>query len=421
MSPSRRIVLMGVGAGGLAAGAAAAAPASRPGSAEDPAEDQARLHAMLERYDGFGSKASGGPGDEACGAWLEETLTGWGYACRRQPFNVPWFEARQAALTSGDATAPVIPQAIVVTTGATGVTAPLRLASGHGDLTGAIAMLVLPYKRWAALADPQVAKPLADAFARGAVAAILVTAGPTGEAVALNVTTHKPGFERPVAILAPRDAKAFIAAAELGRPGTLVVDGQGGQRNAFNLIARLDRKAARTLILSTPRSGWFRCAAERGSGLAVWLSLARWLARGQQGVNIELLATSGHEYEYLGGEHYLAQARRRRSPAYGCMSAPAPRPGTGMNSARCCALCRARTASAFSPPPPISWPPCAPPSKASQDWKPPMSPTGPPLAASSSMSSTPATRPLSASMAGTAISTRKATICAASRPASSPR
>jgi len=308
MSPSRRIVLMGVGAGGLAAGAAAAAPASRPGSAEDPAEDQARLHAMLERYDGFGSKASGGPGDEACGAWLEETLTGWGYACRRQPFNVPWFEARQAALTSGDATAPVIPQAIVVTTGATGVTAPLRLASGHGDLTGAIAMLVLPYKRWAALADPQVAKPLADAFARGAVAAILVTAGPTGEAVALNVTTHKPGFERPVAILAPRDAKAFIAAAELGRPGTLVVDGQGGQRNAFNLIARLDRKAARTLILSTPRSGWFRCAAERGSGLAVWLSLARWLARGQQGVNIELLATSGHEYEYLGGEHYLAQA-----------------------------------------------------------------------------------------------------------------
>ena len=40
-------------------------------------------------------------------------------------------------------------------------------------------------------------------------------------------------------------------------------------------------------------------------------------ALGQQGVNIELLATSGHEYEYLGGEHYLAQA---------------PAPGAGQQS-----------------------------------------------------------------------------------------
>jgi hypothetical protein len=211
-------------------------------------------------------------------------------------------------LSSGGAQASVLPQAIVTPTSADGLTTPMRLASAPGDLSGAIAVLALPYKRWAAIADPQVAVPLADAFARGAAAAILVTTGPTGHAIALNVTTHTPGFGRPVAILAPKDAKPFLAAAAQGQPGTLIIDGEGGIRSAFNLVGRIDRHAQKTVIVSTPRSGWFHCAAERGSGLAVWLSQARWLSRADHGVNIQVVATSGHEYAYLGGEQYLSLA-----------------------------------------------------------------------------------------------------------------
>jgi hypothetical protein len=137
---------------------------------------------------------------------------------------------------------------------------------------------------------------------------VLVTTGPTREAIALNVTTRRPGFDKPVVILAPKDAAPFVAAAEVGGPAKLVVEGRGGRterRSAYNLIGRLHRKAEKTLILSTPRSGWFGCAAERGSGLAVWLSLAEWVARTNHPVNVELVATSGHEYEYMGGELYL--------------------------------------------------------------------------------------------------------------------
>ncbi|MGZ6019728.1 MAG: hypothetical protein ACXWKO_13755 [Phenylobacterium sp.] len=304
MTPSRRGLLGGAGLLGLAAGTPAAAA-----GAQAPAE--AALQATLERYHGFGVKASGGPGDRACGAWLEGELGKRGYACRRLAFEVPFFEARQASLSCGEAKAGVIPQAIVAPTGPNGLSAPLRPAEGGQDLKGAIALVSLPFKRWAALADPQVARPLADAVRRGAAGVVLVTNGPTGEAIALNVSTHRPSVERPVAILAPRDAQPFLAAAAEGRTATLTLDGEGGgtaRRPAFDLIARLDRKATRTLVISTPRSGWFGCAAERGSGLAVWLHLARWLARTDQGVNVELLATSGHEYEYLGGELYIAQA-----------------------------------------------------------------------------------------------------------------
>jgi hypothetical protein len=300
MTPSRRGFIEGAGLLGLAAASPAVAQA----------EGSASLQALLERYAGFGDKASGGAGDTASGVWLEQLLGQYGYTTHRQVFDVPFFEARQATLSSGESQAIVIPQAIVATTGAQGLTAPLRLASHEGDLTGAIALAILPYKRWAALGDPQASQPLADAIRRGAAGVVLVTTGPTGEAIALNVSTHRPTIDRPVVILAPKDADAFVKAAAQGQTGTLVVDGQGGgqaRRPAFNLIARLDRGAAKTIIVSTPRSGWFGCAAERGSGLVVWLSLAQWLARANPGVNIELLATSGHEYDYLGGEHYLAE------------------------------------------------------------------------------------------------------------------
>jgi hypothetical protein len=208
---------------------------------------------------------------------------------------------------SGSAQASVIPQAIVQPTGPGGVTGPLRLADRTGDLTGAIALIVLPFKRWGGISDPQVARPVADALKRGAIAVVAITVGPTGEAIALNTSPDKPPFDRPVVILAPKDAQGFLAAAADGKPATLTVDGKGGRRAAWNLIARLDRKAPKTLILSTPRSGWFTCAAERGSGLAAWLSLAHWLAAMPHGVNVELLATSGHEYTYFGGERYLRE------------------------------------------------------------------------------------------------------------------
>jgi len=303
MIASRRGFIRGTSLLSLAAATSAAATEAQPA-------DAAALQSMLERYAAFGDKASGGDGDTTCGLWLERSLRQSGYACRRQTFEVPFFEIARARLTCGEAGADVVPQAIVTATGPQGLTAPLRMAS-DAQLLGAIALIVLPYKRWASLGDPQAAQPLTDALRRGAAGIVAVTTGPSGEAIALNVSARRPAIDRPVAILAPKDAQPFLDAARRGATATLTLDGKGGgaqRRPAFNLIARLDRRAAKTLVLSTPRSGWFGCAAERGSGLAVWLSLAQWLAQRDLGLNVELLATSGHEYDYLGGEHYLAES-----------------------------------------------------------------------------------------------------------------
>jgi hypothetical protein len=289
-SGGSRRALLGASASLLAAPAVASGEGSR----------EAEAQRILERYYGFGDKASGGPGDTACGAWIEGELKRLGYEVERQPFETPAYEG-DATLTAGPAKAALIPQAWVVPTPAEGISGRLRLSGGSDG----IALLVLPHARWST-AKGEVERRVQQAIKQGAEAVILVTTGPTGEAIALNTPVTKALFDRPVAILAPRDADPFLRAAAQDGLATLRMTGRSFRRPAFNVTATARRSPhGRWLVLSTPRSGWFGCVGERGTGLAVWLMLAQWASRARLPVNLALVATSGHEYEYAGGEQFI--------------------------------------------------------------------------------------------------------------------
>jgi hypothetical protein len=59
------------------------------------------------------------------------------------------------------------------------------------------------------------------------------------------------------------------------------------------------------IIVATPQSGWFTCAAERGSGIAVALELAADLARTHP---VFVVGASGHELNGIGISTYLQDA-----------------------------------------------------------------------------------------------------------------
>lgn len=306
MLPTRRTMVAASLASPLAVAAPAATVAAIGGADELKAAERA-----LAFYVDQGVKASGGPGDLAVGAWMEEALRANGFKTERQSFVAPFFDVSEASLTVGPATATVIPQAIVVPTPLDGVEGRLvnRSPWNAGQpAAGAIVLLQLPHARWSSAAVDAVRKPVTAAIAAGAAAVVLVTTGPSGEALALNADGGKPMFERPVATLAPRDAAPFFKAAAAETSARLKITGAGGRRDTFNLIGRLDRGHARWLVVSTPRSGWFTCAGERGPGVAVWALLADWAAKANLPVNLAFVCNSGHEYENLGATHLLDAA-----------------------------------------------------------------------------------------------------------------
>lgn len=298
MTPTRREFLEG--------SASASAAVAMGGRVETEG-----VRADLARYVGFGNKASGGAGDEATGGWLEDELRRAGYAVERQPFEAPAFAIQRARIECGSAAADVIPQAIVVPTGEQGVSGPLRHYRA-GDppgqpLDGAIAFVELPSARWSTSTAPAIRNAAREAAELGARALVLVTNGPTGDALALNADPRASLAPIPIAIMAPRDSAALVKASASGAAATLYLTGTVGHRPAFNVIGRLRRPSGRWIVISTPRSGWFTCAGERGPGVAAWLSLARWAPGALKHHSLMLLANSGHEYEYLGSEHAIAK------------------------------------------------------------------------------------------------------------------
>jgi hypothetical protein len=292
--------------GFLAAGAALPVTAM---AAQLPVERRDMVAADLGTYIGFGSKQAGGAGDTACGAWLASELDRLGFTVERQSVAVPFFEAQRSELLCGGAKAAVWPQPIVVPTGPDGVTGPLVRIDAEGraeaPLSGAIALFDLRFGRWStALAKP-IREPIATAFTSGAKAVVVITNGPTGKVIALNADGRKPMFAGPVALIAPDDARPFLAAAMRRDSATLYLVGTGGRRPAFNLVGRIDRGKKRWLAVSTPRSGWYGCAGERGPGIAVWLWLARWASKAVRDHDLAFVCNTGHEYEYLGASESL--------------------------------------------------------------------------------------------------------------------
>lgn len=79
-----------------------------------------------------------------------------------------------------------------------------------------------------------------------------------------------------------------------------------------NVFAATERAAngEPALVLSTPLNGWFQCAGERGTGVAVLLDLVERFADHP----LLVVATGGHELDYFGARHWEAQAAAGEGP-----------------------------------------------------------------------------------------------------------
>ena len=270
------------------------------------AEDVAR---DVAAYFGFGEHSSGSDADRQTGDWLGQRLGALGFEVSRQPVEVPFFETKECTLQLASGTvSPLYAQAPVQRTPPGGLTAPLALRRDSSDdagLAGKIAIVILPWARHSSILAPAVANAFRAATNGGAVAVIAVTTGPSGEAILLNAPDETL-YDRPLAVIGPRAAQPVISAAISGERARLVIDGVQGRRQASNVIAVRGSGPGR-LIVTTPASGWFGCAAERGGGIAAFLAFAARLTRLFPSLPMTFAAMSGHEYEYVGGKAFLRE------------------------------------------------------------------------------------------------------------------
>lgn len=286
----RRAMLAGLGAWAGRAGIATAATDPLAGSA---------LYADVKTYVGLGEHRTGTAGDEATSAWMEQALRAAGYAVERQGFDYPVFELKRADLTLGEARIEGFPYWTPKVTPDGGLEGPLALVARPGQ----IALVDLAPGAGAGL-DAPPPKEISDAVARGASGVVAITETPLGELAALNRNPKAAPWSAPVLLVAGREGQALKAAAAAGQTVVVRLEGRTVVRSAHNIVGRRKR-SGKELVVSTPKSGWFHCAGERGSGIAIWLGLARWLAAASDH-NLTVVAASGHEFDGYGA-HLFTQ------------------------------------------------------------------------------------------------------------------
>jgi hypothetical protein len=144
---------------------------------------------------------------------------------------------------------------------------------------------------------PQLDEVVTRARVSGADAAVLATTGAGGRLVALNrAPVLGSGFP---AVLVAGSALPMLKQAAVH----LELDARLKPSESATVIGHLGQgDATNPVVLTTPLSGWFRCAGERGTGIAIALQLAKELAERWP---VMVVGTTGHELHYLGLQRFL--------------------------------------------------------------------------------------------------------------------
>lgn len=271
------------------------------------AADGATLAREAERriraYERLGIHRTGWGADDAAAHWLVEELAAIGIEGRVEQFEFPQLHIRRAELRLGDRAVPGVPLYDCGTTGREGVSAPL-IAAPDGVLEApspAIAVWELPDADTRRL-TPAVYETLESLAAAGAIGVLMIMGDEHGDPVLRNAERPDAPLPLPVLQVAPKDTGEGLTGE-----GTLVIDAERRPGTALNVAAEITgtNPSLAPVVLMTPKSGWYTCAAERGGGLAVWLAAAEAIAKQPGERTLNLIASSGHELHHYGLDAWL--------------------------------------------------------------------------------------------------------------------
>jgi len=276
----------------------------------------AQLYEDVIAYYNLGEHRTATEADLRTTQWLVDQFRATGIKATSHSFGLRQFFIRESRLTiadrSGDRNIRAFPLWFPRATGPKSINGQIVVLDARGGeplaVRGKIALVKFPFdSRSAVVSGSGHAETILAASKAGALAIVAITEGSTKEIIALNSLPGAEPWPIPVLLVSPHDEPALMSAVQSGARAALLVDGvDDPDATAKNVIARVDR-GKELIVVSTPQSGWFRCAGERGPGIALFLGLARWASRRPSGASFLFVSTSGHELGGLGMRAFLKE------------------------------------------------------------------------------------------------------------------
>ncbi len=292
----------------LAFGSQATLLALGAGATRPPAEPsiEGRVAAAVQAYDSQGDHRTATEGDMTAANWLAAETRHAGAKAVLETFDLSRVDPRACYVSAPNRRIDGVPLFDATFTNAAGITGRL------GPL-GSEAEIGLTESEPSRLTDPgSEARRAVMTEVRQSLhkAVVLITRGSRPGLFLLNAPAFEKPFGPPTLQVSSAEAAWLHEQARLRAEVTFVAKVDRAPAQASNVTARIAGTDPRLapVVVSTPRSGWWRCAGERGGGLASWLEAVRSLATLKPRRDCLFAAFSGHEISWLGMRDYL---RRR--------------------------------------------------------------------------------------------------------------
>lgn len=260
-----------------------------------------QLFSNVQKFVSLGEHRTGTPTDFATSDWLGKELVSYGYDVKYLEFPIRQFFPEKVSLSSGKESIKAFPlwwvnEKIIRTVTGTLVEASKVKVYDKSN----IALIHLPLKQQKV--NPKVyIDSIINLGIKGIVA---ITDNQSGEIEAYNTNKDQQPWKVPIILIAPKDSIKALSFVKNRRPVTLAINGTFKEvkgRNVYGTIGNGDQY----IVISTPISGWFTCGGERGSGIAIWLSLAKWAAAQKSKYTFVFTGNSGHEHAFKGAHEFL--------------------------------------------------------------------------------------------------------------------
>jgi hypothetical protein len=258
---------------------------------------QRRIEGIIGAYQDQGHHRTGTTVDQKSGDWLANEVRQIGFEPMLEEFSLSRIDPVHASLVAGGHTIEGLPLFDGSFTSSTGITGRL----GRLDSDAPVGLVESP-------PNAAQAGALGDARrGRRHQAIVVVTRGSRPGFCPSNAESFLLPFGPPVLQVASEEGPFLAECARRDLNALLTAHVNRTPAQAFNVVTVVSGTKSSTapLVVMTPRSGWWRCASERGGGLVCWLEIMRAMRDAKPVRDVLFVASSGHELGHLGLDAFI--------------------------------------------------------------------------------------------------------------------
>lgn len=260
---------------------------------------QQRISTTIREYSAQGNHRTATEVDNLSGQWLADRITQMGVDATLHPFSINQVKVVSAQLHWSGGVIEGVPAYDCNYTDGEG------LQGSMGELMSSADIGVIM-----SAARGPVPESIRAARMSGAHKAIVVVTDdsmPAQGTTVINADNFTDPFGPPVLHIPHYAWPELKQAVDAGAGARVVAHCDRAPSTAVNIEARIkgSNSELSPMVIMTPRSGWWRCASERGGGIALFLEMMRAISLSNPQRDVYFTANSGHELGHLGLDHFV--------------------------------------------------------------------------------------------------------------------